>query len=741
MTDFISATVGGLRGSGLSPSDVAALDKRVTAADGSASKAAGLAVMSAASATRAELARDAALLNGELFLTVAAGLAATPAGKRFAVAGAAGSATYATSWLNQAGVAVSPIAYPSLDAYASVRADTDVVRLASNVDEQTGVLLNEHRGLSLDKVGVVLQADASKPFMAGMVESPCIWWDPNTFKYQMVFTGYTTTNYPAAVASVGLASSVDLVNWTVDGGPLLIGSNTAGAPDRAGATGPVMVYEDGTYYLYYIGLTEVGYEAGSKTICLATATSLAGPWTRRGIVVDRGVAGSDTFWREGGVYHASVVKRSGIYYMFFNASGTVNGKVRERIGYATATSLLGPWAVDDANSPILDGIDGAWHDDVTGDPAVHRCGNLWVMDLFGASAGFVTASDGIAFTTDDLFPLGWQIYTDGPVLRPTPGGYDAGYAHKPFIYFHGGRKHHFYTASRTQANGVEFRGIALAVQADPARRRRLLGAGELARQTAVPDGQYAILERFNSLSGPEIDLIYDAAARVLKYQRNGVNGFGAAELLRLAATGAMLFGDLSALDLTPLGDLAARLESPINSVAVGGKNVYLKAGNRYDGGQDRFTATGRPAFQLAMLSEGGVNGIALLISTNNPVAGSQVAWRTIWLWRTSPDIAAQLGQNWTSDPNRPLKVRRELDRIFVSGSIFGGAITDGSLLLTLPNGCHPAAEERVILRSGDTGMAMARVDTLGRVYLMGAAPTGEITFPGVNFISLADSAA
>lgn len=97
MTELISATVGGLRGSGLSPSDVAALDKRVTAADGSASKAAGLAVMSAASATRAELARDAALLNGELFLTVAAGLAATPAGKRFAVAGAAGSATYATS--------------------------------------------------------------------------------------------------------------------------------------------------------------------------------------------------------------------------------------------------------------------------------------------------------------------------------------------------------------------------------------------------------------------------------------------------------------------------------------------------------------------------------------------------------------------------------------------------------------------------------------------------------------------
>jgi hypothetical protein len=149
-----------------------------TLAANAASLATGQAVRADDAADRAELARDAALLNGDLFLTVAAGLAATPAGQRFAVAGSPGSGIYATSWLNQSGTAVAPLSYPSLDAYNQVRADTDVVRLASNVEEHVGPLNNQQRGLSLRKIGAVLTPDAAKPFMAGWVESPSIWEDP-----------------------------------------------------------------------------------------------------------------------------------------------------------------------------------------------------------------------------------------------------------------------------------------------------------------------------------------------------------------------------------------------------------------------------------------------------------------------------------------------------------------------------------------------------------------------------------
>lgn len=304
---------------------------------------------------------------------------------------------------------------------------------------------SDNLGANLTKLGLVLTKGAAGAFDAQMVESPSILRDPKSGRYVMTYTGYDATSRGRA----GYAYSDDLKTWT-KAGVLLANSGTAGAPDENGVTGPVLYWDNAAerYVLYYIGLTALGYEAGTKTICYATATSLAGPWTRQGSVIGP----SGTGWRQKAVWHVSIVERSGTWYCFFNATG---GDDKERIGYATAPALTGPWTVQDATSPVVD-VGTGWESSFVGDPSVRRVGDLWVMDYYGYNG--TSAADGIAVTSDHDFPLGWTRHSGNPILEPSET-YDAKYAHKPFVFVDGGRVFHYYTAVAADDSRV----IALAV--------------------------------------------------------------------------------------------------------------------------------------------------------------------------------------------------------------------------------------------------------------------------------------
>jgi predicted GH43/DUF377 family glycosyl hydrolase len=157
------------------------------------------------------------------------------------------------------------------------------------------------------------------------------------------------------------------------------------------------------------------------------------------------------------VWHVSVVERESLWYCFFNATGSDD---HERIGYATATTITGPWVVNDANSPVIDVVASTWRSSLVGDPSVRRVGDVWVMDFFGFNG--TSAADGIAVTPDSDFPLGWTQHPDNPILSPSET-YDATYAHKPFVMVNGGRIFHYYTA----VSATNVRQIALAVSRDP----------------------------------------------------------------------------------------------------------------------------------------------------------------------------------------------------------------------------------------------------------------------------------
>jgi predicted GH43/DUF377 family glycosyl hydrolase len=330
--------------------------------------------------------------------------------------------------------------------------------------------LQDPPGSRLVKCGIVLPVGGQGEWDAGMVESPVVWYDAERNRYGMVYTGYgradsSRRGYKYVTGPrIGLAWSDDLRHWVKDpGSPIFGGSGVPGSPDAEGASGPFLWSENGTYYLFYFGVTARGYEKGTKTLNLATSRDLV-TWTRyEGNPI---IAPAGSGWRRDAIWHPNIVKRGDRYYLFFNASGVAGGLTEEFIGYATSDDLF-HWEVDDLNSPVLvgSGREGAWDAaGRAGDPSVYRVGNIWYMAWY--SWDRKNSADGLAWTTEEKFPLGWHVYEKNPVLMVgNPGSYDALHAGKPFIVQATDTHYHFYTAVALD----ETRQIALAIWPGPCR--------------------------------------------------------------------------------------------------------------------------------------------------------------------------------------------------------------------------------------------------------------------------------
>ena len=325
------------------------------------------------------------------------------------------------------------------------------VQGCSTASRETKHAADNPPGSQLVKCGVVLPVGLYGEWDSGMVESPVIWFDSSRTQYGMVYTGYGSTDsakrgYKYVTSpQVGLAWSDDLIHWTKDRrNPIFRGSGIPGSMDAEGASGPFIWYENRTYYLFYFGVTVKGYEKGLKTMNLATSTDLHA-WKRfEGNPI---ISPAGNGWRRDAIWHPNIVKENGTYYLFFNASGVVNGLVEEFIGYGTSRDLF-RWTVDDTHSPLLTGSakPGEWDaSGRAGDPSVFKVGDMWYMAWY--SWDRKNSADGLAWTSEQEFPLGWHVYENNPVLRiGEPGSYDALHAGKPFIMRTKTGHFHFYTA-------------------------------------------------------------------------------------------------------------------------------------------------------------------------------------------------------------------------------------------------------------------------------------------------------
>lgn len=336
---------------------------------------------------------------------------------------------------------VTPSSTPSTDYQVANKKYVDFAAGANLGSATALAIFGDHdlpRGYTLTKKGIVIQRGTTGTWNAGVVESPCVFFDPNAGHYKMIYVGYAGTPSSPSTASLGYAYSDDLENWTQYGSnPFFEKSNISGAPDQYGTTGGYCWYEDGVYHLFYIGLTESDYESGTKSLCHATSTDFA-TWTRHGAVITP----DGTGWREKAIWHPTIVKRGLTYYLFFNAT---SHDEKEQIGYATSTDLSS-WTVDDENSPLIAaGESGEWDDVITGDPCVYRVGETWYMTYYGYDGSH--AGDGFATTSDGDFPLGWKKFSGNPVLsHGEASSYDALHAHKPAIWITPTKYYHWYTA-------------------------------------------------------------------------------------------------------------------------------------------------------------------------------------------------------------------------------------------------------------------------------------------------------
>lgn len=133
------------------------------------------------------------------------------------------------------------------------------------------------------------------------------------------------------------ARSADLCTWEDLG--TVLAERTPGAWDDMGVWAPFVYEEDGTFYLFYTGVT-VHF---TQSIMLATSTNPADPqaWQPQGMVFQPNHPGM--IWPGRGSWSdardPTVLKHKDRYYLYYTGNDHAGGI----IGVATAQQLTGPW--------------------------------------------------------------------------------------------------------------------------------------------------------------------------------------------------------------------------------------------------------------------------------------------------------------------------------------------------------------------------------------------------------------
>jgi hypothetical protein len=154
-------------------------------------------------------------------------------------------------------------------------------------------------------------------------------------------------------------------SWTL--GSKVIAKGTGGSLDEFSTDTPYAIYKNGLYYIWYMGapnssLPTYGY---GERMLMASSSNADGPFVKGYVdVLTMGTAGAWDYGWLGGTQIR--LCPDGTYMMVYNAGNNrpVASGVEPNsssIGYAYATSILGPWTKDSANpycSPVGTPSDG-----------------------------------------------------------------------------------------------------------------------------------------------------------------------------------------------------------------------------------------------------------------------------------------------------------------------------------------------------------------------------------------------
>jgi predicted GH43/DUF377 family glycosyl hydrolase len=213
--------------------------------------------------------------------------------------------------------------------------------------------------------------------------------------YYMWYAGYKT-NW-----AIGLATSSDGITWTKDPGNPVFTKGSGGKFDESHVTGPHIIKEGNTYYMWYSGINNTGIRA----IGLASSTDKK-TWTRLndGNAV---LSGTPAQWDSSGTGTPYVFKIGDTYYMFYGNSTT------KGIGYATSTDKIN-WTKYGGNPVLSNSVGYAWDYNLVLEPAVVKIGDLYYMFYEGSNGhsriGYAISTDLNTWTkvgnNNPIMPLG-----------------------------------------------------------------------------------------------------------------------------------------------------------------------------------------------------------------------------------------------------------------------------------------------------------------------------------------------
>lgn len=231
--------------------------------------------------------------------------------------------------------------------------------------------------------------------------------DPNTGRYWMCAASYS----PPAASIFWSDTPTDPTSWTWSGDVI--------TPVISSGVAPHLVLHDNTWYLFY---------SDKPNIMVASSTTgAAGPYT---INPTPALVRSGLEWDIERVDEPFVFQRGdGTWVLIYMGdSDTESDYFSERIGYATASTIMGPYTAYTGN-PVIDLGDSYDHGTVA-DPWVYLYNGLYYIGYTVCGTGhspwqmaLATTSDWVTFTKHGIiFPLaaqGWDAANSfrGSVIR------------------------------------------------------------------------------------------------------------------------------------------------------------------------------------------------------------------------------------------------------------------------------------------------------------------------------------
>ncbi len=273
---------------------------------------------------------------------------------------------------------------------------------------------------------------------------------------------YYHRNYNNGKGEIFVAtSSSPTSGWTAyDNNPVL----TAGIPgtwDEKWVTMPNVVYDNGTYYMFYEGSdytrSSIGY-----------ATSQDGfTWSKQTIdhpLLEHGSPG----WDGSHAGTPFVIKEGSTYYMYYHGNG--DGDYTDRIGYATSPSITGPYTKC-ANNPTFIPSTSGWDSKWVGQRAIFNLQGTWVMMYEGNKAlGVYDDQTGIGtqigIATSVALDSNWNCYENNPVFALGEGNQKT--RNNP-VFFNEGSTYYVYF------NSLPYDGVLLFYLSTEAQTPKITG--------------------------------------------------------------------------------------------------------------------------------------------------------------------------------------------------------------------------------------------------------------------------